>query len=58
MEHGQEITTRVKRNFVVLHLTIEYPEKFKPFEVKLPANVRRVTGIMVTASATWINSGP
>jgi hypothetical protein len=26
-------------------------ERFKPLEIKLPSNVRKVTGILVTASA-------
>jgi hypothetical protein len=52
------ITTRIKRKIIVTKVEIEKFERFKPFEIKLPANVKKVTGILVTASATWIDSGP
>lgn len=52
------ITTRIKRKIIVTKVEIEKFERFKPFEIKLPANVKKVTGILVTASATWTDSGP
>ena len=52
------ITTRIKRKIIVTKIEINQFERFKPFEIKLPANVKKVTGILVTASATWIDSGP
>lgn len=48
------ITTRTKRKIVVKKVEITELESFKAIEIKLPANVRKVTGILVTASESWI----
>ena len=54
----KHIFTRVKKKFVVVSLTVAKPEKFIPIEVRLPANVKRITGILVTASAAWTRLEP
>lgn len=52
------ITTKTKRRIIITKVEVNKLERFKPFEIKLPANATKVTGILVTASATWIGSGP
>jgi hypothetical protein len=47
------IVTRTKRKIIVTKLEVNKLERFKPVEIHLPANVKKVTGILVTASATW-----
>jgi hypothetical protein len=38
---------------MIIHtLEIKRHERFKTFEIRLPANVKKVTGILVTSSAT------
>jgi hypothetical protein len=44
------ITTKTRRKIIVAKFDIESFERFKPFDIKLPANVKKVTGILVTAS--------
>jgi hypothetical protein len=44
------ITTRTKRKLIVSMFEVSKLERFKPFEIRLPANVKRLTGILVTAS--------
>jgi hypothetical protein len=52
------ITTKTKRKIIVTKVEVNKLERFKPFEIKLPGNATKVTGILVTASAKWIDSGP
>lgn len=52
------IVTKIKKRVIVKQVDINQPERFKPFEIKLPANVKSVTGIQVTVSATWILAAP
>jgi hypothetical protein len=47
------ITTRSKRKTIITKVEITKLEKFKPFEIRLPANVKKITGVLVTASAKW-----
>jgi hypothetical protein len=47
------ITTRTKRKIIVVKFEVSKLERFKPFEIRLPANVKKVTGILVTATASW-----
>jgi hypothetical protein len=45
------IITKTKRRIIVARLEVDKLERFKPFEIRLPANVKKVTGILVTATA-------
>jgi hypothetical protein len=45
------ITTRIKRKIIVTKVEVSKLERFKPFEIKLPANVTKIKGVLVTASA-------
>jgi len=45
------VITRTRRKIIVVTLEINKLERFKPFEIKLPANVKKVSGILVTISA-------
>jgi len=47
------VITTTKRKVIITKVSIEKLERFKPFEIRLPANARKVTGVMVTSSATW-----
>lgn len=47
------IVTKTTRKIIIVKLEVNKLERFKPFEIRLPANVKKVTGILVTASATW-----
>ncbi|MBX2956301.1 MAG: hypothetical protein KF846_09100 [Cyclobacteriaceae bacterium] len=47
------IITKTKRRIIIAKLEVNKLERFKPFEIRLPANVKKVTGILVTTSATW-----
>lgn len=47
------ISTITKRKVIVTKIQVAKLERFRPIEIKLPANVKKVTGILVTASATW-----
>ncbi len=47
------LITKTKRRIIITKLEVTKLERFKPFEIRLPANVRKVTGIAVTASAKW-----
>lgn len=51
------ITTRTKRRIIVVKFEVNKLERFKPFEIRLPSNVKKVTGILVTTSASW-HPGP
>jgi len=44
------IITRTKRRIIVQKLEIMKLERFKPFEIRLPANVKKITGIAITVS--------
>jgi hypothetical protein len=46
------IVTKVKRKRMVVKVEIRQHERFKPIEIRLPSNVTRITGIVVTASST------
>lgn len=46
------ITTKIKRKIIITKIEVTKLERFKPFEIRLPSNVKRVTGVLVTASAT------
>lgn len=45
------MTTVTKRRVIVIKLDITRLEKYKPVEIRLPANVKKVTGVLATASA-------
>jgi len=45
------IITKTKRRIIVTKLEVNKLERFKPFEIRLSANVKKVTGILVTATA-------
>jgi len=47
------IITKTKRRIIIAKLEIDRHERFMPFEIRLPANVKKVTGIAVTTSAKW-----
>lgn len=44
------ITTSTKRKTIVTRITIDALERFKPIEIRLPANIKKITGVLVTAS--------
>jgi hypothetical protein len=44
------IVTKTKRRIIIVKLEIDKLERFKPFEIRLPTNVTKVTGIAVTTS--------
>jgi hypothetical protein len=46
------IITKTKRKIIIAKLEINKLERFKPFEIRLPANTKKITGIVVTASTT------
>jgi hypothetical protein len=41
---------KVKRKILIYQMAIDTLERHKPFEIRLPAGVKKVTGIIVTAS--------
>jgi hypothetical protein len=45
------IISRTKRKIIIKKIAIEKLERFKTFEIKLSANVKKVTGIAVTLTA-------
>lgn len=45
-----QIVTKTKRMVIVTKVKIDQPERFKRFEIRLPSNVTKVTGVLVTAS--------
>ena len=45
------IITKTKRKIIIDKLEITRLERFRPFEIRLPANVKEITGILVTTSA-------
>jgi hypothetical protein len=46
------IITKTKRKILIVKLEVTKHERFKPFEIRLPSNVKMVTGILVTASGS------
>lgn len=44
------IITKTKRKVIIVKLHIDELKNYEPCEIKLPANVKRVTGIAVTAT--------
>lgn len=47
---------KVKR-ILVTHVRVRYDEYVKTFEIRLPANVKRVTGVAVTTNASRWQDG-
>ena len=45
------IITKTKRKIVITKLEVTRLERFRPFEIRLPANVKKITGILATTSA-------
>ncbi|SFX61044.1 hypothetical protein [Cytophaga hutchinsonii] len=47
---------KTKKKVMILRLEIDEPTSSLPFEIKLPANAKRVTGMMVTTTLKlWID---
>jgi hypothetical protein len=44
------IITKTKRKIIITKFEVDKLERFKLFEIRLPANVKKVTKILVTAS--------
>jgi hypothetical protein len=44
------IITRAKRKIIIAKFDVDKLERFNFFEIRLPANVKKVTKILVTAS--------
>jgi hypothetical protein len=44
------IVTKTKRKIIITKFEVAKLERFRPVEIRLPANVRRITGILMTAS--------
>lgn len=44
------ITTKIKRKINITKIEVIKLERFVSFEIRLPANVTNVTGLLVTAS--------
>jgi hypothetical protein len=40
-----------KKKYKVFTLYVSQLERHKPFEIKIPANVKKVSGIIITATA-------
>jgi hypothetical protein len=51
------IVTKIKRKTIVSAVQISKPERYKSIDVRVPSNVTRITGILVTTTATWQNVG-
>ena len=49
MENETKISLKGKRKYLVLKVRIDQLERCKLLEVKLPANAKKVSGILVTA---------
>jgi hypothetical protein len=47
------IVTKTKRKIIVVKFDVNKLERFKPFQIRLPSNVKKITGILVTTSASW-----
>ena len=44
------ITTKTKRKVIVTIVEVQTVERFRAFEIRLPSNTVKITGVMVTAS--------
>lgn len=44
------VVTRVKYKYTLVKLELDKLERYKPVEIRLPANVKRVMGLLVTAT--------
>ena len=42
------IVTKTKRRIIVKTVVVEYMTAYFPIEIRLPANVKEVTGVVVT----------
>ncbi|HEY9008090.1 MAG TPA: hypothetical protein VIM75_18240 [Ohtaekwangia sp.] len=51
------IVTKIKRKTRVAAVAISKPERYKPIDIRIPSNVTRITGILVTTSAAWRDVG-
>jgi hypothetical protein len=51
------ILTKTKRKTLITTVQISKPERYKTIDVRLPSNVTRITGILVTTTASWQNAG-
>lgn len=45
------ITTKTKRKIIITVVNIDTLERFRTFDIKLPSNTVKVTGVMVVTSA-------
>lgn len=45
------IVTKVTRKYVITKVAVNKLERFKPIEIRLPSNMTRIMGLLVTASA-------
>ena len=45
----KKIVTKIKRRTIVTRVEIESQGPFKKIEIRLPSNVVRITGVLVTA---------
>ena len=50
------IVTRTKRRYTVIPVEITTAVRFRLIDIRLPSNVARVTGLLVTASASTLAS--
>ena len=48
-------TLKMKKKILIYQMEIETLERHKTFEIRLPAGVKKVTGIMVTASVKQLD---
>jgi hypothetical protein len=44
------IITKVKRKYNIVKVEVANLERFKPIEIRLPSNMTRITGLLVTTS--------
>lgn len=52
------MTEEIKRKkILVRHVRVRYDEYVKTFEIRLPAHVKRVTGITITSNTTRWQDG-
>lgn len=52
------MTEEIKRKkILVTHVRVRFDEYVKTFEIRLPSNVKRVTGIMITTNMTRWQDG-
>jgi len=51
------IVTETKRRTIITMIDIDKPERFKPIDIRIPSNATSITGVLVTTTASWSNSG-